>query len=280
MRRVMAQGDFRPMAQNREAMADLVAILDARSADYARAEARARHLGRRGRAELRESSSRNVRWHADPRSDATEAAVAHDRARRPGLPRARPDMRLEYRMIGPRPDEAPTIVMLHEGLGCVGLWGDFPDKLQAATGAGVFVYSRAGYGKSSPVDAAAAADLHARRGARRAAAAARRHRLPARAPARPQRRRLDRGDLCRLGAGPSRARAGADRAAFLHRGHGHRRDRARQGSVRNDRPARRSSRAGMPTSTTRSAAGTTPGSIPTSANGTSPTSWPISACRS
>src|SRR5262247_3453014 len=60
-------------------------------------------------------------------------------------------MRLEYRMIGPRPNAAPTIVMLHEGLGCVGLWGDFPDKLQAATGAGVFVYSRAGYGRSSPV---------------------------------------------------------------------------------------------------------------------------------
>jgi pimeloyl-ACP methyl ester carboxylesterase len=59
--------------------------------------------------------------------------------------------RLEYRMIGPRPDEAPTLVLLHEGLGCVGLWGDFPDKLQAATGAGVFVYSRGGYGKSSPV---------------------------------------------------------------------------------------------------------------------------------
>ena len=58
---------------------------------------------------------------------------------------------LEYRMIGPRPDAAPTIVMLHEGLGCAGLWGDFPDKLQAATGAGVFVYSRTGYGKSSPV---------------------------------------------------------------------------------------------------------------------------------
>jgi pimeloyl-ACP methyl ester carboxylesterase len=59
--------------------------------------------------------------------------------------------RLEYRMIGPRPDAAPTIVMLHEGLGCVGLWGDFPDKLQAATGCGVFVYSRAGYGQSSQV---------------------------------------------------------------------------------------------------------------------------------
>ncbi len=39
MGRVMAQGDFRPMAQNREAMADLVAILDARGPDYARAQA-------------------------------------------------------------------------------------------------------------------------------------------------------------------------------------------------------------------------------------------------
>ncbi len=59
-------------------------------------------------------------------------------------------LRLEYRMIGPRPDAAPTIVMLHEALGCVGLWGAFPEQLAAATGAGVFVYSRAGYGKSSP----------------------------------------------------------------------------------------------------------------------------------
>jgi XRE family transcriptional regulator, aerobic/anaerobic benzoate catabolism transcriptional regulator len=39
MMRVMRQGDFRPMAKNREAMADLVAILDARKRDYARAEA-------------------------------------------------------------------------------------------------------------------------------------------------------------------------------------------------------------------------------------------------
>lgn len=59
--------------------------------------------------------------------------------------------KLEYRMIGRRPDAAPTLVLLHEGLGCVDLWGDFPDKLQEATGAGIFVYSRAGYGKSSPV---------------------------------------------------------------------------------------------------------------------------------
>jgi XRE family transcriptional regulator, aerobic/anaerobic benzoate catabolism transcriptional regulator len=39
MNRVMEQGDFRPMAQNREAMADLLAILEARRADYARAHA-------------------------------------------------------------------------------------------------------------------------------------------------------------------------------------------------------------------------------------------------
>jgi pimeloyl-ACP methyl ester carboxylesterase len=54
-------------------------------------------------------------------------------------------------MIGPQPHEAPTLVLLHEGLGSVGQWGDFPDRLATATSAGVFVYSRAGYGQSSPV---------------------------------------------------------------------------------------------------------------------------------
>jgi pimeloyl-ACP methyl ester carboxylesterase len=61
------------------------------------------------------------------------------------------DASLEYRMIGPRPDAAPTIVMLHEGLGSVTTWGDFPHKVSERTGAGVFVYSRAGYGKSSTI---------------------------------------------------------------------------------------------------------------------------------
>jgi pimeloyl-ACP methyl ester carboxylesterase len=60
------------------------------------------------------------------------------------------DERLEYRMIGPRPDVAPTLVLLHEGLGSAALWGDFPRQLAKATGAGVLVYSRAGYGRSSP----------------------------------------------------------------------------------------------------------------------------------
>jgi pimeloyl-ACP methyl ester carboxylesterase len=57
---------------------------------------------------------------------------------------------LEYRMIGPSPADAPTIVMLHEGLGSAALWGEFPDQLAAATGAGVFAYSRSGYGASTP----------------------------------------------------------------------------------------------------------------------------------
>jgi pimeloyl-ACP methyl ester carboxylesterase len=59
--------------------------------------------------------------------------------------------RLEYRMIGPRPSEAPTLVLLHEGLGSVAMWNSFPDQLAAATGCGVFAWSRAGYGKSNPV---------------------------------------------------------------------------------------------------------------------------------
>ena len=121
---------------------------------------------------------------------------------------------LEYRMIGPAPDQAPTIVMLHEGLGCVGLWGDFPEKLQAATSAGVFVYSRAGYGASTPAALPRPLDyMHVEAlevlpklldaiGFRRGTSG------------RAFRRRLDRGDLCRFASGPSRAGRRDDRAAF------------------------------------------------------------------
>lgn len=59
---------------------------------------------------------------------------------------------LEWAAFGPAPDQAPTIVLLHEGLGSVGLWRDFPERLSAATGMGVFAYSRAGYGASDPCD--------------------------------------------------------------------------------------------------------------------------------
>jgi len=58
--------------------------------------------------------------------------------------------RLEVSWFGPGPGTAPTLVFLHEGLGCVSLWRDFPEKLATATGCGAFVFSRLGYGKSDP----------------------------------------------------------------------------------------------------------------------------------
>jgi pimeloyl-ACP methyl ester carboxylesterase/flavodoxin len=44
--------------------------------------------------------------------------------------------------------DAPTIVLLHEGLGSVALWKDFPHALAERTGCSVFVYSRYGHGNS------------------------------------------------------------------------------------------------------------------------------------
>jgi pimeloyl-ACP methyl ester carboxylesterase len=57
---------------------------------------------------------------------------------------------LEGKCHGPPPAEAATILMLHEGLGCLALWRDFPARLAAATGWGVFAWSRQGYGHSDP----------------------------------------------------------------------------------------------------------------------------------
>ncbi|MBN1577552.1 MAG: alpha/beta hydrolase [Chitinispirillaceae bacterium] len=58
---------------------------------------------------------------------------------------------LEYRWIGPPPGGSPTFLFLHEGLGCVSLWRDFPARLAERTGLSALVYSRAGYGGSDPV---------------------------------------------------------------------------------------------------------------------------------
>ena len=57
---------------------------------------------------------------------------------------------LEARCLGPAPDDSSTIVLLHEGLGCVAMWREFPELLQQVTGLGVFAYSRRGYGGSDP----------------------------------------------------------------------------------------------------------------------------------
>jgi pimeloyl-ACP methyl ester carboxylesterase len=58
--------------------------------------------------------------------------------------------RLEFAWHGPAPEDAPTLVFLHDGLGCVALWRDFPTRLASALGCGALVFSRAGYGLSDP----------------------------------------------------------------------------------------------------------------------------------
>jgi len=60
-------------------------------------------------------------------------------------------LKIEAAWYGPPPDAAPTLVLLHEGLGCVAMWRDFPRRLAERSGYGVLVYSRPGYGHSDPV---------------------------------------------------------------------------------------------------------------------------------
>jgi pimeloyl-ACP methyl ester carboxylesterase len=58
--------------------------------------------------------------------------------------------RIEYQWIGSGDRRAPLLVFLHEGLGSVAMWRDFPARLCEALGACGLVYSRPGYGRSSP----------------------------------------------------------------------------------------------------------------------------------
>ncbi len=58
--------------------------------------------------------------------------------------------RLEYARID---GAAPTLILLHEGLGSVAMWRDFPARLAARTGRAAVVYSRYGYGRSDPIAA-------------------------------------------------------------------------------------------------------------------------------
>jgi pimeloyl-ACP methyl ester carboxylesterase len=60
--------------------------------------------------------------------------------------------RLDYRWIEPKRPDRPSLVLLHEGLGSIELWKDFPDKVAEATGCGTLVYSRYGYGLSDRLE--------------------------------------------------------------------------------------------------------------------------------
>lgn len=62
-------------------------------------------------------------------------------------------LRLEYRDIPAATADRPPLLMLHEGLGCVAMWRDFPQQVAVATGCRVIVWSRAGYGGSAPYSA-------------------------------------------------------------------------------------------------------------------------------
>lgn len=62
------------------------------------------------------------------------------------------DKSIEYLYLSEYAEHDYTIVMLHEGLGSVALWKDFPEQLALQTKCRVFVYSRFGYGKSDKVE--------------------------------------------------------------------------------------------------------------------------------
>ncbi len=68
-------------------------------------------------------------------------------------------VRIEHAWIAPERRHAPVLVFLHEGLGSLSMWKDFPHQLCDAAGCRGLVYSRPGYGRSTPRAAEEAWDL-------------------------------------------------------------------------------------------------------------------------
>jgi pimeloyl-ACP methyl ester carboxylesterase len=56
--------------------------------------------------------------------------------------------RLEYRRVAGAGRQSPTLVFLHEGLGSISQWRDFPERVVAQTGLPALIYARYGYGQS------------------------------------------------------------------------------------------------------------------------------------
>jgi pimeloyl-ACP methyl ester carboxylesterase len=67
-----------------------------------------------------------------------------------GIDWAGRQIQIEYQWLAPDGAAAPLIVFLHEGLGSLSMWKDFPQQLCAAAGCRGLVYSRPGYGGSTP----------------------------------------------------------------------------------------------------------------------------------
>jgi pimeloyl-ACP methyl ester carboxylesterase len=59
-------------------------------------------------------------------------------------------IRIEYQWVGAEQSDYPVVVFLHEGLGCIAMWKDFPERFCAAHGFRGLVFSRYGYGQSTP----------------------------------------------------------------------------------------------------------------------------------
>ena len=59
--------------------------------------------------------------------------------------------RIEYERIGVAGASRPTLVFLHEGLGSIAMWRDFPARVAHAVHCDAVVYSRYGYGNSDPL---------------------------------------------------------------------------------------------------------------------------------
>jgi pimeloyl-ACP methyl ester carboxylesterase len=59
-------------------------------------------------------------------------------------------VRIEHALLAPERRGRPLIVFLHEGLGSVSMWRDFPQRLASATGSRTLAWSRHGFGRSSP----------------------------------------------------------------------------------------------------------------------------------
>ena len=69
----------------------------------------------------------------------------------PFVAQLRRGRRIEYERIEVAPAGRPTLVFLHEGLGSLAMWRDFPGRVAHATGCNALVYSRYGYGNSEPL---------------------------------------------------------------------------------------------------------------------------------
>ena len=59
-------------------------------------------------------------------------------------------VRIEHQWLARERSGVPLVVFLHEGLGSVSMWRDFPQRLCDAAGVRGLVYSRPGYGRSTP----------------------------------------------------------------------------------------------------------------------------------